>query len=98
MTVSAALGYASNRLEMTTYVDGTSSTTRYQLDNGQTLVAIAGETSTFYLYGRGVIGTFSAEWSYILQDGAGSMRQLAKPDGAVLTKNARVSETVDSLI
>jgi hypothetical protein len=83
---------------MTTYVDGTPSTTRYQLDNGQTLAAIAGDSSTFTLYGRGVIGTFSAEWSYILQDGAGSMRQLAKPDGAVLTKNARVSETVDSLI
>ena len=72
-----------NRLEMTTYVDGTASTTRYQLDNGQTLAAIAGGTSTFTLYGRGVIGTFSTEWSYILQDGAGSMRQLAKPDGAV---------------
>jgi len=43
---------ASNRLEMTTYVDGTPSTTRYQLDNGQTLAAIAGETSTFTLYGR----------------------------------------------
>ena len=80
---SAALRYASNRLEMTTYVDGTASTTRYQLDNGQTLAAIAGETSTFTLYGRGVIGTFNTEWSYILQDGAGSMRQLAKPDGAV---------------
>ncbi len=72
-----------NRLEMTTYVDGTPSTTRYQLDNGQTLAAIEGDSSTFYLYGRGVIGTFSTEWSYILQDGAGSMRQLAKPDGAV---------------
>jgi len=72
-----------NRLEMTTYVDGTPSTTRYQLDNGQTLAAIAGETSTFTLYGHGVIGTFNSEWSYILQDGAGSMRQLAKPDGVV---------------
>jgi RHS repeat-associated protein len=68
---------------MTTFVDGMPSTTRYQLDNGQTLAAIAGETSTFTLYGRGAIGTFSTEWSYILQDGAGSMRQLAKPDGAV---------------
>jgi RHS repeat-associated protein len=72
-----------NRLEMTTYVDGTPGTTRYQLDNGQTLAAKVGEMSTFTLYGRGVIGTFSTEWSYILQDGAGSMRQLAKPDGAV---------------
>ena len=30
-----------------------------------------------------MIGTFNTEWSYILQDGVGSMRQLAKPDGAV---------------
>ena len=79
----SSTGLYTNRLEMTNYVDGTPSTTRYQLDNGQTLAAIAGENTTFYLYGRGVIGTFNMEWSYILQDGAGSMRQLAKPDGAV---------------
>jgi RHS repeat-associated protein len=72
-----------NRLEMTTYVDGTSSTTRYQLDNGQNLAAIGAESSTFYLNGMGVIGTLGESWSYILQDGAGSTRQLATPDGAV---------------
>jgi YD repeat-containing protein len=31
-----------NRLEMTNYVNGTPSTTHYQLDNGQTLATIAG--------------------------------------------------------
>jgi hypothetical protein len=52
IVTSAVLRYASNRLEMTTYVDGTPSKTHYQLDNGQTLAAIAGKSSTFYLYGR----------------------------------------------
>ncbi len=72
-----------NRLEMTTYVDGTASTTRYQLDNGQTLAAIGAESSTFYLNGMGVIGTLGESWSYILQDGAGSTRQLVDTEGAV---------------
>ena len=42
-----------NRLEMTAYAEGQSVTTRYVLDNGQVLAAIAGEISTFYLYGHG---------------------------------------------
>jgi RHS repeat-associated protein len=72
-----------NRLETTTYDGEEATTTRYVLDSGSTLTSIAGETSTFYLYGRGVIGTLGESWSYILQDGAGSTRQLATPDGAV---------------
>ncbi len=72
-----------NRLEMTTYSDGEGNTTRYQLDNGQTLSAIGAESSTFYLYGLGAIGTLNESWSYILSDGAGSMRQLVDEEGAV---------------
>ena len=72
-----------NRLEMTTYSDGVGNTTRYVLDSGATLTAIGTESSTLYLYGRGVMGTFSESWSYILQDGAGSTRQLVDTEGAV---------------
>ncbi|MBI9052079.1 MAG: hypothetical protein JEZ00_21875 [Anaerolineaceae bacterium] len=72
-----------NRLEMTTYSDGEGNTTRYQLDNGQTLSAIGTESSTFYLYGLGAIGTLNESWSYILSDGAGSTRQLVDEEGAV---------------
>jgi hypothetical protein len=45
-----------NRLEMTGYAEGQSVTTRYALDNGQVLLAAAGEQTTAYLYGNGVIG------------------------------------------
>ncbi|MBI9051628.1 MAG: hypothetical protein JEZ00_19550 [Anaerolineaceae bacterium] len=72
-----------NRLEMTTYTDGAGNTTRYQLDSGQTLSAIGTESSTFYLYGLGAIGTLNESWSYILSDGAGSTRQLVDEEGAV---------------
>jgi YD repeat-containing protein len=72
-----------NRLETTTYSGEEATTTRYVLDSGSSLTSVAGETSTYYLYGRGVIGTLGESWSYILQDGAGSTRQIATPDGAV---------------
>ncbi|MBI9048826.1 MAG: hypothetical protein JEZ00_05390 [Anaerolineaceae bacterium] len=72
-----------NRLEMTTYTDGEGNTMRYQLDNGQTLSAIGAESSTYYIYGLGAIDTLSESWSYILPDGAGSIRQLVDEEGAV---------------
>lgn len=68
---------------MTSYAGGVGETTRYQLDNGQPLAAVGAASSTFYLYGRGVIGTKSDAWSHILLDGAGSMRQLVADDGTV---------------
>jgi YD repeat-containing protein len=46
-----------NRLEMTSYADGVGETIRYQLDNGQPLAAVGTESTSYYLYGRGVIGT-----------------------------------------
>ena len=72
-----------NRLETTTYSGEESTTTRYVLDSGAMLTSVSGETSTYYLYGMGVIGTSGESWSYILQDGSGSTRQLVTPDGAV---------------
>ena len=72
-----------NRLETTTYSGEEPTTTHYVLDSGSTLTSMTGETSTFYLYGMGVIGTLGESWSYILPDGAGSTRQLVNEEGAV---------------
>jgi hypothetical protein len=72
-----------NRLEMTSYADGVSETIRYQLDNGQPLAAVGTESTSFYLYGRGVIGTKTDSWAYVLQDGLGSTRQLATHEGVI---------------
>jgi hypothetical protein len=72
-----------NRLEMTSYADGVSETIRYQLDNGQPLAAVGTESTSYYLYGRGVIGTKTANWGYVLQDGLGSTRQLATYEGVI---------------
>ncbi|MGP8337523.1 MAG: hypothetical protein ACT6FC_04740 [Methanosarcinaceae archaeon] len=41
------------------------------------------ENSTVYLYGKGVIGTKTDSWGYILQDGLGSTRQLATHEGVI---------------
>ena len=73
-----------NRLEMTSYNEGVGETIRYQLDNGQPLAAVGTESTSFYLYGRGVIGTKTDNWAYILQDGLGSTRQLATHEGVIL--------------
>ena len=53
------------------------------LDNGQPLAAVGTESTSFYLYGRGVIGTKTDTWGYILQDGLGSTRQLATHEGVI---------------
>jgi YD repeat-containing protein len=72
-----------NRLEMTSYNEGVGETIRYQLDNGQPLAAVGTESTSYYLYGRGVIGTKTANWGYVLQDGLGSTRQLATYEGVI---------------
>ncbi|MDX9865886.1 MAG: hypothetical protein RBT34_13875, partial [Anaerolineaceae bacterium] len=73
-----------NRLEMTAYnEEGVGETIRYQLDNGQPLTAVGTESTSFYLYGRGVIGTRTESWGYVLQDGLGSTRQLATHEGVI---------------
>jgi YD repeat-containing protein len=83
-----------NRLEMTSYADGVSETIRYQLDNGQPLAAVGTESTSYYLYGRGVIGTKTdtsplrsasgvLREGYVLQDGLGSTRQLATHEGVI---------------
>ena len=72
-----------NRLEMTAYNEGVGETTRYQLDNGQPLAAVGAESTSFYLYGRGVIGTKTDNWRYVLQDGLGSTRQLSTHEGVI---------------
>jgi RHS repeat-associated protein len=73
-----------NRLEMTSYTDGVGETIRYQLDNGQPLAAVGTESTSYYLYGRGVIGTKTDSWAYVLQDGLGSTRQLATHEGVIV--------------
>jgi serralysin len=72
-----------NRLEMTSYNEGMGETIRYQLDNGQPLAAVGTESTSYYLYGRGVIGTKTDNWAYILQDGLGSTRQLVTHEGVI---------------
>ncbi|MDX9866155.1 MAG: hypothetical protein RBT34_15235 [Anaerolineaceae bacterium] len=73
-----------NRLEMTAYNEGVGETIRYQLDNGQPLAAVGAKSTSFYLYGRGVIGTKTDNWGYVLQDGLGSTRQLATHEGMIV--------------
>ena len=68
---------------MTSYDEGVGETIRYQLDNGQPLAAVGTESTSFYLYGRGVIGTKTDSWAYVLQDGLGSTRQLATHEGVI---------------
>ena len=47
------------------------------------LAAVGTESTSYYLYGRGVIGTKTDNWAYILQDGLGSTRQLATHEGVI---------------
>ena len=73
----------SNRLAMTGYADGQSVTTIYALDGRQTLLASAGELTTTYLYGLGVIGEQTDTWAYPLLDGANTARQMVNAEGKV---------------
>ena len=72
-----------NRLAMTAYTDGQSVTTQYTLDKGQTLLAVAGEKATAYLYGLGMIGEQTDAWTYSLPDGSNTPRQLLDGTGVV---------------
>ena len=72
-----------NRLAMTGYTDGQSVTTLYTLENGQPLLATAGEQTTAYLYGVGVIGQQTDTWAYPLTDGSSTPRQLVDTNATV---------------
>ena len=73
-----------NRLEMSAYAEGQSVTTRYVQDNGQVMAAIAGESSTFYLYGNGPLAERTDAWVYPLTDGSRTARQLVDASGNVV--------------
>ena len=77
-----------NRLEMTAYAEGQSVTTRYVLDNGQVLAAIAGGSSTFYLYGNGPLAERTDAWAYPLADGSRTARQLVDASGNVVQNSS----------
>ena len=77
-----------DRLEMTAYAEGQSVTTRYVLDNGQVLAAIAGGSSTFYLYGNGPLAELTGAWAYPLADGSRTARQLVDASGNVLLSSS----------
>ena len=53
-------------------------------DNGQVLAAIAGESSTFYLYGNGALAELTDAWAYPLADGSRTARQLVDSSGNVV--------------
>ncbi len=73
-----------DRLEMTAYAEGQSVTTRYVLDGGQVLAAIAGGSNTFYLYGNGPLAERADAWAYPLTDGSRTARQLVDSTGNVV--------------
>ena len=54
------------------------------LDNGQVLATIAGESSTFYLYGNGPLAELTNAWAYPLTDGSRTARQLVDVSGNVV--------------
>jgi RHS repeat-associated protein len=70
------------RMSLTTYALGTPQTVSYVVAGGQLLVADDGSESTLYLHGRTLIAEYGSEWSYPLNDGAGSVRQTADEAGA----------------
>ncbi len=60
-------------------------TTEYVFDYDRTLSATSGTDTTFYLYGvGGVIGELTDDWTYGLQDGANTQRQLTDELGEVV--------------
>ncbi|HEX8991808.1 MAG TPA: hypothetical protein VF784_09025, partial [Anaerolineales bacterium] len=58
-------------------------TTKYVLENGQVLEAIAQGHTTRYLFGVGLIGEQTDSWAYDLQDGMNTPRQLVGASVAV---------------
>jgi RHS repeat-associated protein len=71
------------RLSMTSYSDGQSVTTQYELDGGLVLSATAGDLTTTYLYGLGPIGELTDSWAYTLPDGSNAPRQLVDASGKI---------------
>jgi YD repeat-containing protein len=68
------------RLSLTVHQGEQSLTTAYMLDGSTLLAATANGESTLYLPG---IGEYKQDWHYYLADGAGGVRQLTDPEGAV---------------
>ncbi len=75
-----------NRVVLTGWVSGVAYTTTYAsriAGKVQILQATSGVNSTSYLYGLNQIGEFGLQSVYYLTDGAGSVRHLVDPNGAV---------------
>jgi len=68
---------------MTAWAGGESATTRYELEGGRVLTAIAGDLTTTYLYGMGPVAELTDSWAYSLPDGANTQRQLTDSVGDV---------------
>jgi RHS repeat-associated protein len=76
-----------NRLRLVTWTGSTPLTTTYTyqlVEWTQVLQAKTGISTTTYLYGINPIGEFGTQSVYYLTDGAGSVRQLADPNGYVV--------------
>jgi hypothetical protein len=68
----------------------------YVMDGNRPLTATTGNDTTSYLYGLGVIGEESNDWSYGLTDGTNTQRQLTDALGEV-TYSARYTPWGDTL-
>lgn len=82
-----------SRVVLTGWVSGVAYTTTYAsriAGKVQILQATSGANSTSYLYGLNQVGEFGPQSVYYLTDGAGSIRHLVDPNGAV--KLARLYE------
>jgi hypothetical protein len=82
-----------SRVVLTGWVSGVAYTTTYAsriAGKVQILQATSGVNATSYLYGLNQIGEFGLQSVYYLVDGAGSIRHLVDPNGAV--KLARMYE------
>lgn len=74
------------RLRMTAHQGELSLTTQYLLDlpaHARPLSATANNQTTFYLYGTGALAEQTTQWTYSLNDGTRTARQLTNPAGAV---------------
>jgi YD repeat-containing protein len=74
------------RVSLIAWTAGLSLTTRYvldPLDEARPLAASAAGQTTFYVYGRGPLAELTDEWTYYLDDGNRTVRQLSDADGAI---------------
>lgn len=68
----------------------------YVMDGSRPLTSESTGNTTFFLYGRGVIGEKTTDWNYSLPDGTNTPRQLTDMQGAI-TLFARYTPWGDSL-